>query len=359
MSDDRRTPPSDLSVADAVDRYLARMRRGKAESTVETYRLDLRQFVYWCDEEGIEQVGDLTGYDFELYQDDRAAELAPTSLENQMGLVKRFIEFCEDIGVVDEGLAETVHVPRASPAEQSRDDKLATEDAVVLLRHFRDRSNGLYGSKWHAILEVAWHTGARLGGLRALDLGDYDAEALVLEFRHRPKTGTPLKNKLDGERDVGILPAVGDALDVYLERTRYDRHDQHGRAPLFTTRSKTGRLSETAVRGWLYQGTQPCWYQDDPCPHDKRREDCSWTNSSEASKCPSSRSPHAIRTGSITFHQDRGFDPADTARRVNASVRTIKRHYDKAEAREEMEKRRRPQLDKLALDTDEHNETDE
>lgn len=350
MSDDRK--PEDLSVRDAVGRYLRRMRRDRAESTVRTYRLDLRQFVLWCEDEGIDDVSELSGFDFELFEDDRAADLEATSLENQMGLLKRFIGFCEDIGAVEEDLHESVHVPRASPEEQSRDERLETDDATKLLFHFRDKANGLFGTKWHAILELIWHTGARIGGVRALDLEDYDSEFEVLEFRHRPRQGTPLKNQMGGERDVAILPEVADALDAYIENHRFDSHDREGRAPLFTTRSKQARPSPGAIRGWIYQATQPCWHTDDPCPHDKRRESCDWTSSESGSKCPSSRSPHAVRTGSITYHRDRGFDPQDTADRVNASLRTIEKHYDKAARREKMENRRRPQLDKLSLNDD-------
>lgn len=355
MGDDgrRRDDPTDLTIEEGVDRYIRRVARDRTESTVRTYRLDLRQFTEWCEREGIETVDELRRVDFELYQDERAAALAPASLENQMGLLKRFVEFLESIGAVDQTLHEAVHVPHATITEQSRDDKLATEDAQRLLATFRDHSNGLYGSKWHAILEVTWHTGARVGGIRALDLEDYDDEHHVLEFRHRPKTDTPLKNKRDGERDVALLPAVADALDTYIDDTRYDKHDPDGRAPLFTSRASQARLSKNGVRQWLYQATQPCWHTDDPCPHDKRRADCDWTNASIASKCPSSRSPHAIRTGSITYHRDNGFDPNDTAARVNASLRTIRRHYDKANRRDEMENRRRPQLDKLTLDSTE------
>lgn len=352
MSDARDSNPEEFTVRQAVQRYINRARRDKTDSTVRTYRLDLRQFVLWCEDHEIETVADLTGLDFELYEEDRAAEIAPSSLENQMGLLKRFIEFCEDIDAATPDLHEKVHIPRATTEERSRDEKLATDDASRILRYFREKSNGLYGSKWHAILEVAWHTGARLGGLRGLDRTDWDTEFHVLEFRQRPRTDTPLKNKLDGERDVGVLPNVADALETYIDETRFDRHDPHGRAPLFTTRSQTGRLSRNAVRSWIYQATQPCWHTDDPCPHEKVRADCEWTNASHASKCPSSRSPHAVRTGAITFHRDRGFDPEDTARRVNASLRTIQRHYDKQDRRTEMEERRRPQLDKLALDHD-------
>lgn len=349
MSDDR--VPEELSVRDAAEMFITRARREFTDATVTAYRLDLRQFVQWCEREGIDQISELVGYDFERYEAERATELASTSLENQMGLLKRFIEFCEDIGAVDDDLHETVHVPKAPPSEQSRDERLAVDDAIALLSHFRDHDER-YGTKWHALLEVLWHTGCRLGGLRALDLTDYDREFRVLEFRHRPNQATPLKNKLNGERDVGILEEVGAVLDAYIEEHRFDRHDDEGRAPLFTTRSTQGRLSKNAVRGWCYQATQPCWYQPDPCPHDKQRRSCSWTALDQSSKCPSVRSPHAVRTGAITFHQNRGFDPKDTAERVNASLSTIEKHYDKASRREEMETRRRPQLDLLSLDED-------
>ena len=71
----------------------------------------------------------------------------------------------------------------------------------------------------------------------------------------------------------------------------------------------------------------------------------------------SSRSPHAVRTGAITFHRNRGFEKADVARRVNASMRTIERHCDKPDRREEPETRRRPQLDKLSLSDYQEDET--
>ncbi|SDJ62813.1 Phage integrase, N-terminal SAM-like domain [Halovenus aranensis] len=351
---ERRTPPDDLTVDEAIQQYLRRLRRDKNESTVRTYRLDLRQFKQWCDGEDIEQISMLTGYDFELYQDDRAADLSPISLEKQMMLLKRFINFCEDIELVEPGLADAVHVPQADPDDRVSKEKLETEDARAQLQFFRERSNGLYGTKWHAALEVLWHTGARIGGLRALDLQDYDSDDLVLSFRHRPKTGTPLKNKRNGERDVGILPAVADALDEYIAEHRNNKHDEHSRAPLFTTRMKMARPSHNGLRCWVYQATQPCWHTDDPCPHDRKRDTCDWTQSSKSSKCPSSRSPHAIRTGSITFHRDQGFDPEDTARRVNASLRTIQRHYDQPSRRQELEERRRPQLTKLTLEDTEN-----
>jgi len=53
---------------------------------------------------------------------------------------------------------------------------------------------------------------------------------------------------------------------------------------------------------------------------------------------------------------NRGWPPEDVAERVNASVKTIENHYDKADLderrrrlRDRMEQRRRPLLDELEL----------
>jgi hypothetical protein len=55
--------------------------------------------------------------------------------------------------------------------------------------------------------------------------------------------------------------------------------------------------------------------------------------------CPSSRSPHAIRTGSVTCHLNSGLDFEQVATRVDATTLTIRRHYDAADQSEEYEQR--------------------
>ncbi len=134
-----------------------------------------------------------------------------------------------------------------------------------------------------------------MSGLRALDLRDYNPDEQTLEFRHRPPY-TRLKNKEQGERVVGISEKVVDALDTYLARG-VDKRDEKGREPLFCARQ--GRPSNSTFRAWSYMGTQPCLITQ--CPHSKRRETCDYTRRNFASKCPSSRALHAVRTGSITW----------------------------------------------------------
>lgn len=158
-----------------------------------------------------------------------------------------------------------------------------------------------------------------------------------MAFTHRPATGTPLKNKHDGERLVGLSETVAEVIDTYVARERFEKRDDHGRRPLFCARQ--GRPSFSTIRGWTYLATQPCHYTS--CPHGNDRATCDYVDRSHASKCPSSRSPHRLRTGSITWQLNKGLSVEQVAERVNASPRVIRRYDDKATQKEEFEQRRR------------------
>jgi len=86
------------------------------------------------------------------------------------------------------------------------------------------------------------------------------------------------------------------------------------------------------------------------CPHGDERETCEYGDVSHATKYPSSRSPHQVRTGSITWQLNRGVPIQVVAERVNTSVRTLKEHYDQPTKLEELEERRRPHIDRLDFD---------
>lgn len=355
MSDgDRRRPdPEELTPREARERYLRRRSSDSTEKTVKGMRYRLKLFIEWCQVVGIDEIGQLTRYDLDEYYEQRSAEVAPATLEGQMWTLRMFVDFLEDIGAVEDGLAESVRIPDVDEEDRSSDTKLDTEDALALLEYYRNTPEE-YGSRQHAFLELAWHTGARQGGLRALDIRDVNLqENPYVEFRHRKKTGTPLKNKMGGERPVAIPREVADAVQAYIDSERYDVRDDHGRQPLLS--SARGRPGSNTVRVWSYLATLPCLHS--PCPHGKERPTCQWTEYAHASKCPSSRSPHQIRTGAITWFLNLGWPPEDVAERVNAAVKTIEQHYDKADPderrrrlRDRMEDRRRSLVENLDID---------
>ena len=65
---------------------------------------------------------------------------------------------------------------------------------------------------------------------------------------------------------------------------------------------------------------------------------------SKASKCPSSASPHDIRSAAIMRMLDSDIPPGNVAERVNATQEVISQHYDQREKdrilRQRMEQRR-------------------
>jgi len=353
MSRDRRRPdPGDLTPREAADRYLRRRKPDSTEKSIEGWRGRLKLFVEWCDSVGIERVGELRGYDLDEYYELRSAEIAPATLEGEMWTLKMFCGFLEDLGAVED-LKDKVRIPNLDPEDRSNDTKLHTAAASVLLDYYRNTPE-VRASRAHVYLELAWLTGARQGGLRALDLRDVNlGDDPYVYFRHRPDTGTPLKNKLRGERPVALPESIATIFGTYIRENRYDSHDDYGRQPFLA--SAVGRPTENTLRNWSYRATLPCLHT--ACPHGKEREGCEWTQYNHASKCPSSRSPHQIRTGAITWLLNQGWPPEDVAERVNASVKTIEEHYDKADPderrrrlRKRMEKRRRSLVEDLSID---------
>lgn len=327
--------PSDLSIPDAIDRFIRKRRTDSTDRTLRSYRNRLSTFETWAERRDIGTVGELTPWlidEYGLYIRDQ--DYAPATINGKLATFRVFVKYLDSIDAVPDALHEAVDVPTLDAEDEQSDDRLAEADAESALSFFRD-STEYYGVAMHAFLELAWHSGARMGSLRALDLEDYNGDEQYVAFYHRP-SGTPLKNKTAGERYVGLAAPVCDALDMWIARERPNTRDEEGRQPLFATRQ--GRASFATLRAWSYLSTEPCLWMD--CPHGRRRPACEYTERSHASKCPSSRSPHQVRSGSITWQLNRGLPLDIVAQRVNASVEVIKRHYDLASAEEEFQQRR-------------------
>lgn len=109
-----------------------------------------------------------------------------------------------------------------------------------------------------------------------------------------------------------------------------------------------GRASKNGVRAWMYLATVPCLHTD--CPHGKDPETCEFLEYSTSSQCPSSRSPHQVRTGSVTWQLNRGVPPERVSERVNTSIEVLLRHYDQPSKMEAMCERRREFIDRLNVE---------
>ena len=323
---------------EAVELYLDSRSHEVADSTYHAHKSRLGHFVRWCEGDGeIESMNDLSGIDFNRYKIWRRedGDLNNVTVNTQLHTLRVFIKWAESIDAVRPGLHEYITPPSMAPKEDVRTVILDDEAAADIQRHLR---KFFYATRNHVIFELLWHTGMRMGALRALDLDDFKRESQCIEARHRPETDTPLKNGITGERNIALKDDVHQILCDYIDYHRPSKQDEYGRKPLITTRQ--GRISKGAVRVAVYCETRPCEYLGS-CPHSRDIDSCEATQGvHSASKCPSSVSPHALRKGSITWARLNDVPIEAVSKRMDVSPEILNKHYDQRTKDEEMEARR-------------------
>lgn len=151
-----------------------------------------------------------------------------------------FLQFCESLEAVPDGLNEKIILPNLGRGENARDVKIEPETAMDILDYLRKYE---YAEPKHVAFELFWHTGCRIGELRAIDVDDYNSTEAYIAIVHRPQHGTPLKNQEAGERYVGLTSDYTRLLDDYINDVRPEVTDEHGREPLLAT--KHGRPAYT------------------------------------------------------------------------------------------------------------------
>ncbi|WP_436927115.1 tyrosine-type recombinase/integrase [Halosimplex amylolyticum] len=341
MSDDDliSIPPQE-----AVDLHLDSLEDTSADWTETSHRSHLRAWVEWCREEGgIDSMDEVTGrdiYEFRRWRRNGGYsrgedEIAARTIHTALSTLRAFLRTCASIEAVREDLFEKVQLPTLSRNEQVSDSWLPPERVQPILDYL---SSYEYASRDHVIWVLVWHTGARLGAVRALDLGDVelDGDEPGLKYRHRPETGTPLKNNDQGERYNRISRRVARVLQDYIEGPRVEVTDDHGRTPLVTT--KHGRLSPTCIRNAFYRWTRPCKVNEE-CPHDENPDTCEYARHTGMSSCPSARSTHDVRKGRVTKYRNDGVPRGVVADRLDCSEEILDKHYDRANEREKADRR--------------------
>ena len=338
-----------ITPVEAVEMYLESKKGDHTEATLKSSRHRLNAFIQFCDEEGIEDLTSLSGRDLYKYriwrregQGDGYNPVKLVTLKGQLATLRSFLHFAANIDAVPEDLAEQIHLPNMTNGEDVSDSTLKPERALEILDYLEGAQPG---SRDHIILLLLWRTGARTGTVRALDLEDLDLDGThprvtgpAVHFVHRPETDTPLKNKQRGTRWNRIGQKAAAYLEDYIKYHRHDVTDDHGRNPLIT--SAQGRLTGNSFRTSLYRVTRPCW-RGEECPHDRDVDECEATHLDKASKCPSSRSPHDVRSGRVTYYRREDVPRRIVKDRLNASEDILDRHYDRRSDREQAEQRSR------------------
>jgi integrase len=299
-----------------------------AKATVRNYKYRMQYFVQWCEEEGIDNLNELSGRDiqrYRLWRQEEMTELNTLTLRNHLCSLRVFLQWCGSIEAVEPNLYDKIVIPKVGHGERKRDAILRTDTAKEILEYL---SRYHFASVEHMALSVFWETGLRIGAAISINRCDIDFDDESIHLRHRPREGTPLKNGLSGERPVAITPELAELLQEHIENCRHDVVDEHGREPLFTTRE--GRMHKNTLRKMIYRITAPC-FRDEDCPDCER----------ETSKvCPEAVSPHAIRRGSITHFLTEGVPVEIVSDRMNVSRDVLDEHYDERTEEVKLEQRR-------------------
>lgn len=336
-----------IAPVDAVEMFHDAMQDEHAESTQRSAKHRLRAFLQFCDEHEIHNLNELTGRDLFRYRTwrreghgDGREEIKLVTLKSQLATLRRFLRFAANIDAVPPELYEQLSLPTMTNGEDVSESTLKPERAIEILDWLE---NAQPGTRNHIIVLLLWRTGARTGAVRGLDLRDLDLDGNhprvsgpAIQFVHRPETGTPLKNQDDGTRWNRISENTARFLENYIEYHRHDVTDDYGRNPLITT--EYGRIAGNTIRTSLYRVTRPCW-RGEGCPHDRNIDECEATHLDQASKCPSSRSPHDLRSGRVTYYRREDVPRRVVKDRLNASEDILDRHYDRRSDREQAEQR--------------------
>jgi len=322
-----------LSPEEGVDRFLT-MRRdsGNRDSTYKNDVTRMNHFLRWCqEEEEIENLNNLTGRRLSGFVSWRCEQVAKTTVEKQLSAVREALRFWANIEAVEPGIAERIYAPQLKDVDDTRGVYLDPERAERILGTL-DRFH--YASRRHVIMALLWRTGMRRSALRSLDVADLKEDDNAVRLEHRIDEGTRLKNGDGGSRWVFLGPRWFKIVADYLDNPdRPDVTDEYGREPLLTT--ENGRPTGDTIYVWVNKATHPCEYGE--CPHDREPSDCEARGTDGyPSKCPSARSPHAVRRGAITDHLNNGTTPEVVSERMDVGLQTLYKHYDARNERDKM-----------------------
>ncbi len=331
-----------MSPQEAKNRFLSNNESEFSKTTIQEYGYSLDRFIEWLNEQNITDMNEMTGRIISDFAEGRKKNVKPATVKTDLDRVRRLMQFCEDIEAAPPGIADKINSPQLSNSDEIRKERIDEEHAEKILNYLEEYE---YGKLRHIIFYLVWHTGIRSGTARALDVNDFarGPNGYELHAIHRPHVGTPLKNQERGERILSLNEKATDIIQTWLEYHRPPVEDEYGRDPLIATAH--GRMSKSAFQRNFYVITRPCWYSNE-CPHEVDYQDCEATSNHTASKCPSSRSPHAGRRGAIQKFLNNDAKLEDVSGRSNVSREVLKKHYDTGDKRE-LNQRRRRSLDKF------------
>lgn len=253
----------------AVRTYLDHLvvERGVAANTLSSYRRDLRRYLAWLAERGIEDLADIdeqvvTGFLVRLREGDGDhPPLSSTSAARTVVAVRGFHRFAVADGLVGHDPAAGVRPPQ--PAKRLP-KALPLSDVEAILEAAGSPGTTL-ALRDRALLEVLYGTGARISEAVGLDVDDLDID---------PGTGQGtvlLRGKGGKQRLVPVGSYALEAVDAYLVRGRPELAATGGtsRGALFLN-ARGGRLSRQSAWTVLTRAAERAGTTREVSPHTLR-----------------------------------------------------------------------------------------
>lgn len=160
-----------LEVGEAVALYIESREDELAARTIELQENHLLSFAEWLREEGVHDLNDLRARTVHKYKLHLKKKYASSTVALHLCTVRQFVQFCESIDGVANGVSEKIELPPKDG--NARDEKLESDEADEIRRYLRRFH---FGSRSHALISILWHCGIRTGTARVLDLSDFDEE---------------------------------------------------------------------------------------------------------------------------------------------------------------------------------------
>lgn len=176
----------------AVDMYLTDKQNELAAASIKAYKSRISHLVRWCEKQDIENLNTLTGrqlHQYRLWRRDEG-DLNKVTEKTQMDTIRVFVRWLESIDAVEANLHQKVRSPTITPDENARDIMLDAGRAREVLEYLEKYE---YGSIQHLTMALLWHSMMPVGGVHAIDVGDYNVSA---SFRRSKRGGRSLPIRL-------------------------------------------------------------------------------------------------------------------------------------------------------------------
>lgn len=192
-----------ITPAYARQMFLESKRGQIRESSLRAYKYPTKHLMVFLKDEEVETMAEADGFLIEQWRLARKREdIADATLKNDCKKVATFLRWCAAKNIVEDGLGDKMTIPRISENAMVSSEMVALPQAEELLNHLEKYE---YATLYHTLFAVMWHTGCRISGAIALDIGDFVQDpvpaendpdpAPYLKFRNRPEQGTGLKNR--------------------------------------------------------------------------------------------------------------------------------------------------------------------